>query len=384
MTMDQGGEFYRRLGLKRVINGASWLTMLGGSIMPPPVVKAMEDASRWFVDLYELNRKAGEVIARFTGAEAGMVTAGAAAGMLLEAAACMTGTDPAKVHKLPDTTGMKNEIVIHRAQLVGYVHSFRAAGARIVEIGNASGTQEWELGEAINEKTAAVAYVFSARQGGVIPFSRAVEIAHSRGVPVIVDASAMLPPPENLTRFISMGADMVTFSGGKGIMGPQSTGILAGRKELIEAAMMNAAPNSDAIGRAAKVCKEEIAGIITALEIFVDTDHDAVLAGWRAQCEHIVNALKGISGIRAELAEAQPELDEAASTHPRALIFFDKSWKGPSEKEVVQRLRDGDPSIRVGSAGFTGGIAIHPVCLQKGEEELIARRLREILTGKKS
>jgi D-glucosaminate-6-phosphate ammonia-lyase len=383
MTSQQGGEFYQRLGVKRVVNAASWLTVLGGSIMPPAVVKAMEDASRWFVDMNELNKKAGEVIARFTGAEAGLVTAGAAAGMMLEAAACMTGTDPAKIHRLPDTTGMKNEIVIHRAHLVNYVHSFRAAGAKLVEIGNAGHTNEWELEDAINEKTAAVAYVFSTRQAGALPLPRVVEIAHNRGVPVIVDGSAMLPPPENLTRYIGMGADMVTFSGGKGVLGPQSTGILCGRRDLIEAATLNAAPNSDSIGRAAKVCKEEIAGLVTALEIFVDTDHEAVAAGWLAKCEHVASALKGIPGIRVEVAEAHPEFDEAATTSPRTHIFFEKSWKGPSEHEVVQMLRDGDPSIRVGSAGYYGGISIVPVNLQDGEEELIARRLKEILRSRR-
>lgn len=160
MTTVDGGEFYQRLGVKRVINAASWITVLGGSIMPPAVVNAMEDASRWFVDMHELNQKAGEVIAKFTGAEAGLV---------LEAAACIAGTDPAKIDKLPDTTGMKNEIIIHRAHRVNYDHNFRAAGGKLVELGNTRTTNEWELEDAINEKTAAVAYVFAPRQGGAIP-----------------------------------------------------------------------------------------------------------------------------------------------------------------------------------------------------------------------
>ena len=383
MPSAKGGDFYTRLGVRPVINAASWRTALGGSIMPPPVIEAMQEASRSFIDFDELNREAGEVIARLTGAEAGLVTAGSAAGMLLEAAACMTGTDQAKAYQLPDTTGMKNEFVIHRAHRVSYDRCFRAAGAKLVEIGNTHQTNEWELESAINENTAGVACVIAPQPGGALPLPRVVEIAHSRGVPVIVDAAAMLPPVENLTRYVGMGADMVSFSGGKGVLGPQSTGILCGRKDLIEAAYMNSAPHGHAIGRPAKVDKEAIAGLITALELFVDTDHDAVMANWRAKCGHIVSALQGLPGLKAELAEATPELDEFESTVPRAYIFFERSWQGPSEGEVIQRLEEGDPPIYVRSAGFTGGIAVVPVNLRDGEEEIISRRLKETLTARR-
>jgi len=379
VTSISGGEFYKRLGVKRVVNAASWLTRLGGSIMPAAVVEAMEDASHWFVDMDELNEKAGEVISKLTGAESGLVTAGSAAGMLLEAAACMTGTDPAKAHRLPNTMGMKNEIVIHRAHRVNYDHSFRAAGATLIEIGNTGVTNEWELDDAINDNTAAVAYIFGPKIGGAIPLPRVIEMAHMRGVPVIVDAAAMLPPPENLTRYVEMGADMVSFSGGKGILGPQSTGILCGRRDLMEAAYLNAAPNSDGIGRAAKVCKEEIAGLITALQMFVDTDHAAISAGWLAKCEHVVRVLRDIPGVRVEVAKTTPELDEAGTTYDRALIFLDKSRGGTTEEQIVDELAAGDPSIRVRSAGPAGGIAIIPVNLRDGEEELIANRIRQML-----
>ena len=380
MSTQSGNAFYGKLGVNRLINGASWRTVLGGSIMPPAVVEAMEEASRWFVDLNDLNQKAGQVIARLTGAEAGLVTAGSAAGMLLEAAACMTGTDPANARRLPDTSGMKNEIVIHRAHRVSYDHNFRTAGARLVEIGVTGPTQEWDLEDAINENTAAVAFIFAGRQAGALPFAKVVEIAHARGVPVIVDAAAMLPPAENLTRYVEMGADMVSFSGGKGIMGPQSTGILCGRSDLMEAAYMNSAPNSDSVGRAAKVCKEEIAGLVTALEMFVDTDHEAVYAGWRAKCERIVSALQAVPDVKANLSVAMPELDEWEAATPRALIYLDRSWQGPSAAEVLQRLEDGEPSIRLGEM-YPNGMSISPVNLMDGEEEIIATRLREILTG---
>ncbi len=380
MQSYSGEGFYERLGVRPVINAWSWVTVAGGSIMPPPVVRAMEEASRNFVDLHELNRRAGEVIARLTGAEAGLVSAGSGAGMLLQAAACMTGTDPAKVWRLPDTRGMKDRIVIHRSHRVSYDRNFRAAGAKLVEIGDTGVTEPWELEDAITKRTAAVAYVFGPRKSGALSLETVVDIAHSRDVPVIVDAAAMLPPAENLTRFIRVGADMVSFSGGKGVMGPQSSGILCGRKDLIEAAYMNAAPNSQGIGRPAKVSKENIAGLVTALELFVDTDHEAVEASWRGKCEHIVDSLQGIDGVRAVLAEARPELDDSRSGHARVEISLEPGRPGPSEAEVIELLREGDPSIMLGVAGPEGGIGVVPVNLRDGEEEIVARRLREVLT----
>ncbi len=378
--MTTGGNFYNRLGVKRIINAASWITVYGGSIMPPAVVQAMDDASHWFVDMHELNEKAGNIIATLTGAEAGLVTAGSAAGMVLEAAATMAGNDPAKIWQLPDTSNMKNEIILHRAHRVNYDHSFRAAGAMLVEIGNASTTQEWELENAINENTAAVAYIFGPRRGGAIPLRRTVEIAHQHDIPVIVDAAAMLPPLENLSRFIEEGADLVSFSGGKGVMGPQSTGILAGRADLIEAAYANGAPNSVSVGRAAKVCKEEIAGLITALEIFVDTDFEAVNAAWRAKCAHVVEELKEIPGLRVELEEARPDHLEGGSNFAKAVIHFDQDWNGPNIEDINQMLFDGDPGVRVGLSDIGDALAVYPVALQPGEEEILAARLKEVLT----
>jgi L-seryl-tRNA(Ser) seleniumtransferase len=378
--MTTGGNFYNRLGVKRIINAASWITVYGGSIMPPAVVQAMDDASHWFVDMHELNEKAGNIIATLTGAEAGLVTAGSAAGMVLEAAATMAGNDPAKIWQLPDTSNMKNEIILHRAHRVNYDHSFRAAGAMLVEIGNASTTQEWELENAINEDTAAVAYIFGPRRGGAIPLRRTVEIAHQHDIPVIVDAAAMLPPLENLSRFIEEGADLVSFSGGKGVMGPQSTGILAGRADLIQAAYANGAPNSVSVGRAAKVCKEEIAGLITALEIFVDTDFEAVNAAWRAKCAHVVEELKEIPGLRVELEEARPDHLEGGSNFAKAVIHFDQDWNGPNIEDINQMLFDGDPGVRVGLSDIGDALAVYPVALQPGEEEILAARLKEVLT----
>jgi D-glucosaminate-6-phosphate ammonia-lyase len=374
-----GGNVYERLGVRKIINAASWRTNVGGSMMPPPVRQAMDEAAQWFVDLGELNARAGEVIAKFTGAEAGLVTAGSAAGMLLEAAASMTGTDQARIDRLPDSRGMKDEIVIHRFQRVTYDRCFRAAGATLVEIGDSGGTEEWELENAINENTAAVAYIIAARQSGAIPLQRTVEIAHAHGVPVIVDAAAMLPPPENLTRYVDMGADLVSFSGGKGVLGPQSTGILCGSAEMIQAASMNGAPNQG-VGRTAKVCKEEIAGLVTALELFVDTDHDAAFARWESMAENMATQIGKIPGLDAQYFPATPGLDEFESATPRVYIFAEVDSK-VNLADVDERLKLGDPPVYTYPAEHGRGIALSPVNLVEGEDEMVVQRFNEVMSA---
>ncbi len=348
--------------------------------MPEEALQAMADAAHSFIDLDELNRRAGDVIARYTGAEAGLVTAGASAGMLLQAAAVMAGSDHDRIKQLPDTTGMKSEIVIHRAQRVGEDRNYLTNGARFVEIGNSGGTEDWELEGAIGNNTAAVAYIFGPPLADALPLERVVEIAHARGVPVIVDAAAMLPPQINLTRFVDAGADMVTFSGGKGVRGPQSTGILCGRADLIEAARLNGSPNQYGIGRAAKVCKEEIVGLIAALEVFAGSDYEEVQAEWREMCLRIVNAVSKIPGLHASVLDADPFALEAARTIPRAQIFLADSH-AKSEAQVIRELRSGSPPIWAPSAGPQGGIAVVPVNLRPGEDEIIASRLRTVLTS---
>ncbi len=374
-------SFYESLGVTRIINGASWITTYGGSLMPDAVVEAMNEASGWFVDIHDLNEKAGEIIAHTTGAEAGLVTAGSAAGMVLQAAACMTGKDPAKIWSLPDTSRMKNEIIIHRGHQVGYTHSYRAAGAHLVEIGSVHSTEKWELETAINSQTAAVAYVYGPRQSGALDLKEVVDIAHPKDVPVIVDASAMLPPPENLHKFIDEGADLVSFSGGKGLLGPQSTGILCGKSELIQAAYANSAPNSSGVARAAKVCKEEIAGLITALKLFVETDHQLVAKNWREKSSHIVDRLGFIEGLKIELIEADYSARDSRLNFASARITFLNHWSGKSREEIVQSLEDGDPSIRLGVSTYDQSISVLPVCLQTDEEQIIAERLKELLSS---
>jgi L-seryl-tRNA(Ser) seleniumtransferase len=375
-TSRSGPDIYDRLGVQKVINAQSWVTVLGGSLMRPEVFRAMEEAGQHFVVMDQLFDAAGKVVARACGAEAGMVCAGAAAGNLLMAASVMTGTDDAKIDRLPTTTGMKNEVLIFKAQRNYYDKSFEQSGARLVDVGMPGGALAYHLESAIGPNTAAVAYIFAPFIKRPLPLAQVVSIAHARGVPVIVDASAEVPPIENLTMPMKAGADMVTYSGGKGIGGPQNSGLLAGRKELIAAARKNymnpGAPRAS-ISRPAKVSKETVVGLVTAIELFLERDHAAVWEGWRRQAKHIADRLQGIPGLRVTLEENENRQG------PQPVIYFEPGWKGPAVEDIRQKLRDGDPSIHVGGGGERGEINMAMVNVQAGEEKVIADRLLAVL-----
>ncbi len=277
-------DVYQKLGVRPIIHGAGTTTRYGGSLMRPETIEAMRQASQAFVNIDELNAAAGETIARLLGAEAALVTAGAASGLVLQAAACIAGDDPAKIARLPDSTGMKNELIIQRVHRFMYDQMFRVAGGVMVEIGSGRRTEPHQLASAITDKTAAVVYLHSpfTSPPGLLPFETICDLAHAADVPVIVDAASMLPPRQNLYTHLRQGADLVMFSGGKGIRGPQSTGILAGRRDLIRAATLNASPNHS-VGRPSKTSKEEIVGLVTALELFLAEDEDAVGNGRLAE-----------------------------------------------------------------------------------------------------
>src|SRR5438552_13748790 len=340
-------EIYRRLGVRPIIHASGTTTRYGGSILRVEALEAMREASTTLVNMDELNEAAGAAIARMLGAEAAFVTAGASSGLILQAAACIAGADPAKITRLPDTRGMRNEIIIQRAHRFAYDQAYRVAGGVLVEIGLARRTQPFELEEAITERTAAVAYLVSpfTSPPGILSLEDVLAIAHKRGVPVIVDAASMLPPRENLTKFVRLGADLVSFSGGKGIRGPQSTGILAGRKDLVRARALNASPNQ-ALGRPAKTSKE---------------------------------ALADIPGLRVVV-----EQDAANRVIPHAVVYFTPDWVGPSGHAVQVALAQGAPHIYVQQGAHQGGyvdeIAVDPINLQPGDEAIVAARLREELT----
>ena len=376
-TITTGSAQFDGLGLKRVINGRSWVTILGGSRMLPEVQQAMVEAANTFVDFNELNKRAGERIAQYTGAEAGLVVAGASTGLLVQAAACLAGSDPERIFQLPDTTGMKDEILIYEKHRFGFEICYRTAGAKLKEWGKGEGSLSDQLADSIDENTAAVTYILGPWLSCELPLLEAVEIAHARDVPVIVDAAAMLPPADNLTRYIADGADLVTYSGGKGVRGPQSTGILAGRADLVEAARLNMSPYAS-VGRACKVAKEEIAGLLAALDRFVSMDHEAEWATWRRWSETIVEAGRGVAGVRAVIEDRNPNRQG-----PTAVFYFDPPWDGPAPGTIQGRLAAMDPSIHVGTGRCSDEIYVSPVALEEGEAGVVAEALRgELAAGR--
>ena len=369
-------QAYAGLGVRSIINASGSVTRYGGTRTRPEVLELMTGAARVMVNIDELNRKAGEEIARLTGAEAGLVCSGAAGGLLLQAIACIAGTDPMKMRQLPDTTGMKNEIVIHTVHRFPYDQAYRAAGAKLVEFGDYLFAHPWQLEGSINERTAAVAYLcspFSSRR--VMPLAQVCEIAHANDVPVIVDAASMLPPRANLHRYLRDGADMVVFSGGKGVRGPQGTGILCGRADLIEAAAANGSP-AQFLGRPGKVAKEEILGLVTALGMFVEEDEEAEMAAYEALVRRVVDALVEVPGLEVSLKH-----DGVEYLIPAAVIRFTPEWNGPSPGEVADSMEQGDRPIYLHRLGPPDQLGVDPLNLTEEETETVIRRLREVLTG---
>lgn len=397
-------NIYERIGVRPIINASGPSTRLSGSIMDPEVADAMREASQYCVDIAELQARASEVIAEITGAEAGYVTSGAAAGLLLGTAACVTGPDPGKMNRLPDTEGMKNEVIMSRSQRNFYDHAIRSVGVILVEVGIAdrySGagvrdTEAWEIADAITDRTAAVCYVAHPRS--LPPLEEVVEVAHAHGVPVIVDAAGQLPPRSNLQAFISQGADLVAFSGGKAIGGPQSSGILCGRRDLImcvalqhldmdvlkpqwdppvsliDKSVLPGAPHHG-IGRPCKVGKEQIVGLLTALEHFAGEHLEARAAAWRDRIDELVAATGAIPGGRFTI-----DADSRPSEVPMAVLKLDQSVAAKTALDVVLELQGGDPPIQANTGRVSEGIVLFgPVCLKAGEPERVARRLREIL-----
>ena len=365
---------YQRIGVAPIINAAGSITRLGGTRTRPETLELMSRAARVMVNIEDLNRAAGQELARITGAEAGFVCSGAAGGLLLQAAAVIAGNDPVKMRQLPSTEGMKNEIVIHTMHRFPYDQAYRAAGAKMVEFGDYLFAHPWQLEGAMNENTAAVAYLcapFSSNK--VMPLEQVCEIAHARDVPVIVDAASMLPPRANLYRYLQAGADMVVYSGGKGIRGPQGSGILVGRADLIEAAAAQANP-AQFLGRGMKVAKEEVIGLVASLAAFVEEDEEAETAAYRGMMQQVVDALVEIPGLDVSL-----EHDRLNYLIPCAVIRFTDDWRGPARNAVAAALERGNPRIHLHQLGGPQELAVDPLNLTGEETEVVIRRLREEL-----
>jgi L-seryl-tRNA(Ser) seleniumtransferase len=369
---------YQQLGVEPIINAAGSMTTLGGSIMEPEVTDAMAAASRNYVDIPELHRAAGRCIAELIGVEAAHVCACASAGITLMAAACMTGTDQAKISRLPDTSGLRNKFIVHRSHRNPFDHAVHVAGGEFVEIlADAD-----ELQRNLRGDVAAVYYTFAYFCAGEpLPLKQTARIAHGAGVPVIVDAAAQVPPLENLRRFVQEGADLVVFSGGKAIRAPQSSGLILGRKDLVQACVMNNSPNVTCIGRGMKSGKEEIVGLVQAVELYLRKDHAAEMEVWERRVAYLAGALPTIEGLHAE--RRLPE--GIGSLAPYLSVFWDETALGVTHRAIAKRLREGTPPIAVQVLDSRVPGISHPQLwlrvhtLREGEEVVVARRLREVL-----
>ena len=359
--------YTRMLGLKPHLPAMDHITYLGGSRMPSEVMQAMLEANEQFVDMHELTRAAGARLAEVLGADAALVTSGSFSAMILGAAACLTGNDQAKIDALPHPTWSKRECLTQTSGRFGYDRAYRAAGMTMVNVE----TRE-QFANAINSNTAMISGLArldyqTEDDPKAMKVHELLEFGRRAGVPVIVDAASELPPTNTLTRWLDAGADLVVISGGKGIQGPQSTGILAGRRDLIEAATLHAAPNAN-LGRGMKVGKEEIMGFLVALDRYVGLDHDRVYTEWRRKAEYIANELQGIPGLMADV----PQDDRGK---PRVNLTWDENAVPLSAVEVREGRKNGDPRIAM------TGQAIQTRCMNEGEEILVAQRTREVFSS---
>lgn len=387
---------YANLGVRRRINAAGALTRLGGAVMAPEVMAAMAAASRASVDIGELQDAASTRIAEATGAEAGLVTTGAAAALTLAAAASIARWDVAKMAALPHAEGFPRDILIPRTHRTGYAHALAAAGARLVDIGHndrgtgagVRGLEAWEIETTLTPSVVAMA--FSVNATSIVDLPTAIAVCRANGIPLIVDAAAQLPPKENLRRFIAMGVDLVAFSGGKALGGPQASGILAGRRDLVASALlqqldMDVAPETwvpprlvdranlrgvphHGIGRGFKAGKEEIVGLLAALDRFVKADDAADNAALEARLKNIAAALAGLDVklVPAQQTGRVPVLEIAIAD---ALA-------------VSARLQRGDPPVHLSERHATRGVlTLDPQVLLPEHDAPLAAALRAVLTA---
>jgi len=370
-------NIYDTLGVKRYINASATLTRYGGSIMPDEVLRAMSDAAGSYVDILELHRKAGDYIAKLTHNEAAFVPNGAAAGIMLATAAAVAGDDMEKRARLPFSDGMKNEIVISEAGRVGYDYAIKMAGGRYVTYGDVECATAEQLEAAITPRTAAVfVFYFEHRMGNQPDFETQLRIAKEHGVYLFVDAAAQLPRRENLWRFTRAGADLAIFSGGKGLRGPQSSGLMVGRRELIDRILTIASPNTG-IGRPMKVGKEEIAGLMTAVRLYMEHDEEAELAGYERQVQQVIDAFAGDKSV--EVRRSFPS--EAGQPMPRARIKLLPGAFKTDAQGIAELLMGCEPGVLV--SGSRVALEINPQTLQDGEMDIVIEKCKEILSAQR-
>jgi len=363
-------DLFKELGVRTFINAAGTLTYMTGSLMHDEVLEAINSTAKDFCILDELQDKAGERIAKMVHSEAAVVTSGAFSGMTLGLAGILTGTDEKKVGQLPhlEYTGMKSEVICQAAHDIVYNHALTNTGCKMVRVETVE-----DVAKAVNERTALMHFLHIEADKGKIMHEEWVALGKKYGVPTSIDIAADVPPVSNLWRFNDMGFDFVVISGGKAIRGPQSAGLLMGKKNLIAAARLHMPPRGFNIGRGMKINKEEIMGMYVALERYVNQDHEKEWKEWEAKIAHVENKVKTVSGVAAEV-----HVPPLGNHTPTLRITWDVDKLKLTEKQLREALRNGNPSIEVGG-GSENSINITVFMLKDGQEKIVAARLKEEL-----
>jgi uncharacterized pyridoxal phosphate-dependent enzyme len=388
MGLDPKSNVYTRLGVKTVINCRGTWTYLSGSLQFPEARDAQAEAGRYFVNMVELHHAVGRRLAELTGAESGVITSGAAGAMAAATAACMAGSDPQKIWQLPDITGLKHEVIMVGGRSA-FDSAIRLTGAKLVLVDKPD-----DIANAITPNTAMI-YTTDLKD----KLEREAAIAKQHNVPLLLDDAAGIPPIDNIKLYAKMKLDLYTFSGGKGLRGPQCSGVLLGRKDLIEAAVRNSCPYEGAVCRPMKVGKEEVIGLLTAIETWLNTDSKKLYDEWNARVDRIAKLVNTVPGVQTEIY-----IPDDGNRYPTLRVSWDQEAWGFGIKDCVQKLRDGDPVIEVlgvdnpslVSAVHEGiekpkpnakeikkqnHIELVSMTIQSGEEMIVGDRLRSILSS---
>tara|TARA_B110001452_G_scaffold261286_1_gene259913 strand:+ start:1587 stop:2804 length:1218 start_codon:yes stop_codon:yes gene_type:complete len=362
-------DFFKELGLRTFINAAGTYTSMTGSLMPKEVTDAISYGTTEYVNLDDLQDKVGERIAELLECEYATVSSGCFGAMSIGMAGILTGMDPKKVKQLPDTEGMKNEVLMQESHAIGYAQALTNVGAKVIKVKTAK-----DFEKAINKNTAMFWFLNANTDQGEIKWEEFIALGKKHNIPTFIDCAADVPPVENLFKFTKMGFDMVAFSGGKGIRGPQSAGLLLGKRKYIEAARLHTPPRGETIGRGMKVNKEEVLGMLAALELYLQKDHKAEWSMWEAQIKLISDSSLEIKGVKTEI-----HVPKYANHVPSLRIQWDQNLVKISPSVVRDKLKNGHPSIQ--TVGDKSSVGITTWMMVPGQERIVAKRLNEILSS---
>ena len=362
-------DFFKELGLRTFINAAGTYTSMTGSLMPKEVVEAISYGANEYVNLDDLQDKVGERIAELLECEYATVSSGCFGAMSIGMAGILTGKDPKKVKQLPNTEGMKNEVIMQESHSIGYAQALTNVGAKVVRVKTAN-----QLEKAITDKTCMLWFLNAHTDRGEIKWEEFIDLGKKHNIPTFIDCAADVPPVENLFRFTKMGFDLVAFSGGKGLRGPQSAGLLLGKREYIEAARMHTPPRGETIGRGMKVNKEEVLGMLAALELYLEKDHRKEWEMWESHIQLISDSANSVVGVETEI-----HVPPYANHVPSLRIRWDEKKVKITPNEVRKQLTEGHPSIQ--TVGDSKSVGMTTWMMVPGQERIVAKRVKEILSS---